>query len=65
MYRQYILKNFVKAYSTSISISVVWAVLEYIQFGELQDNRICDNVVFVLYLFALWYAFSQNYKKFK
>lgn len=51
---------FIKACIVSLAISEVWFVLEYIQFGELQGNRICDNVVFVLYLIALWYAFSKQ-----
>lgn len=51
---------FIKACIVSLAISAVWFVLEYAQFGELQGNRECDNVVFILYLIALWYAFSKQ-----
>ena len=53
---------FFKACVVSLAISSVWFVLEYAQFGELQGDRECDNIVFVLYLMALWYAFSRKSK---
>lgn len=53
----------IKSYIVSLAISAVWFVLEYAQFGELQRDRVCDNVVFVLYLFVLWYLFSQHQKE--
>lgn len=53
---------FIKSCVISLAISAIWFVLEYMQFGELQGNRTCDNVVFVLYLLALWYAFSRQDK---
>lgn len=49
----------IKACVVSFAISAVWYAFEWIQFKELQWDRQCDNVVFVLYLIALWYAFSQ------
>lgn len=56
---------FIKSCIVSLVISLIWFVLEYIQFRELQGNRICDNVVFTLYLLVLWYLFSQCSKKYK
>lgn len=53
----------IKSCIVSLAISAVWFVLEYSQFGELQGDRVCDNVVFVLYLLVLWYLFSQHQKE--
>lgn len=53
----------IKSCIVSLAISAVWFVLEYAQFGELQGDRVCDNVVFVLYLLVLWYLFSQHQKE--
>lgn len=50
---------FLKALVVSLAISAVWYYEEFKQFGELQTDRKCDNVIFILYLIALWYAFSQ------
>ena len=44
----------------SFAILAVWYGFEWIQFGELQFDRDCDNAVFLLYLIALTVAF---YKK--
>lgn len=57
------LKALIKACVVSLVISLIWFLVEYIQFGELQGNRICDNVVYVLYLLVLWYLFSHQNKK--
>lgn len=57
------LKAFIKACVVSLVISLIWFLVEYIQFGELQGNRICDNVVYVFYLLVLWYLFSHQNKK--
>lgn len=55
----------IKSCIVSLAISAVWFVLEYAQFGELQGGRVCDNVVFVLYLLVLWYLFSKQQKEYK
>lgn len=52
--------GFIKALIVSLAILAVWYMREWIEFGELQWDRECDNVVFVLYFFALWYAFSKK-----
>ena len=43
----------------SLVISAVWYMAEYIQFGELQWNRECDNIVSMLYMIALTIGFSK------
>ena len=40
-------------------IMLVWYILEWYQFGELQQNRTCDSVVSILYWFALMIGFSK------
>lgn len=52
-------KGFVIATLVSLSIMAIWYALEYMQFGQLQWNRTCDEVVSVLYFVALWIAFSR------
>lgn len=54
------MNGFIKALIVSLAILAVWFMREWIEFGELQWDRECDNVVFVLYFFALWYAFSKK-----
>ena len=55
----------IKSCIVSLAISAVWFVLGYAQFGALQGGRVCDNVVFVLYLLVLWYLFSKQQKEYK
>ena len=43
----------------NLAITTIWYRLEYLQFGEFQWNRKCDNVVSVLYFIALWIGFSK------
>lgn len=52
-------KGFVKAAVISIVIYIIWTFLEFLQFGEIQGDRICDNVVYVIYFVALCYGFSK------
>lgn len=52
--------SFVKAFVTNMAVSAVWYVLEYQQFGELQLERSCDNAVWYIYLFILWYLFHEK-----
>ena len=47
------------AFIINLAITAIWYRLEYLQFGELQWNRKCDNVVSVLYFIALWIGFSK------
>ena len=51
---------FIKAFITSIVILPFWYISEYQQFGELQFDRKCDNVVWLLYLAALTFAFASK-----
>ena len=47
------------AFIINLAITTIWYRLEYLQFGELQWDRKCDNVVGVLYFIALWIGFSK------
>lgn len=55
-------KGFVIAALITLAITSVWYGFEYLQFGELQWDRRCDEVVTVLYFFALWVGFSNKNK---
>lgn len=52
-------KGFMHAAVISIVIYIIWTFLEFWQFGEIQGDRICDNVVYVIYFMALWCGFSK------
>ena len=52
-------KGFILATLVSLSIVAIWYALEYMQFGTLQWNIKCDEVVIILYFIALWIAFSR------
>lgn len=53
------MKGFIMAALVSFAILAIWYRLEWMQFGELQWNRKCDDVVFALYFLVLWYLFSK------
>ena len=50
------IKGFIYAVLISLSITAVWYVYEYKQFGELQ----WDRDVSILYFIALWIAYSER-----
>lgn len=54
------IKGFIYAALISLSITAVWYVYEYKQFGELQWDRECDSIVSILYFIALWIAYSKR-----
>lgn len=54
-----VLKGFGIALLISLAVLAVWYGLEYMQFGELQHNRQCDEVIFWMYLVALAIGFSK------
>ena len=51
---------FIKAMVVNLAITAVWYAFEWKQFGELQWNRTCDNVVGILYFLVLWYLFANQ-----
>lgn len=51
---------FAKALIVSMAISAVWYAMEWMQYRELQWDRQCDNVVWVLYLLVLWRLFAHQ-----
>ena len=51
---------FLKALIVSMAISAVWYGYEWKQFKELQWNRQCDNIVWILYFGVLWYVFAHQ-----
>lgn len=52
-------KGLIIALIISYLIAMFWEFIEYLQFGKIQSDRICDSVVYVLYLVALWIGFSK------
>jgi hypothetical protein len=52
-------KGIALALLISTAITFVWYGLEWIEFGELQWNRGCDNIVYFLYTIALAIGFSK------
>ena len=54
------IKGFIYAVLISLSITAVWYVCEYKQFGELQWDRECDSIVSILNFIALWIAYSER-----
>lgn len=53
------IKGFIYAALVTMAITAVWYAFEYMQFGTLQWERQCDEVVSTLYFVALWIAFSR------
>lgn len=51
---------FVKAFIVSMAISAFWYAFEWMQYGELQWDRQCDNVVSLLYFIVLWWLFAHQ-----
>ena len=56
--KQYI-KSWWKALVVTLAITAIWYAAEFEQFGTLQWDRWCDNVVGVIYFFVLWWAFNE------
>ena len=54
----------IKAILANYLMLIPWRFFEYLQFGELQLNRHCDDVVWLLYLIILYIAFKPD-KTFK
>lgn len=52
------IKGVLISFVVSFVILGVWYLYEYHQFGELQWDRTCDEVVFWLYLLAMSISFS-------
>lgn len=49
----------IKSLIVNLAISAIWMVFEYVQFGELQFNRGCDNIVFAIYFGVIWFLFYK------
>ena len=43
-----------------MAVAALWYGLEFEQFGTLQWNRNCDNVVGAAYFFIIWWLFHKN-----
>lgn len=58
---------FIKAILANYLMLIPWRFFEYLQFGELQLNRHCDDVVWLLYFIILYIAFKSDktFKKLK
>lgn len=44
----------------NLAVAAVWYGLEFQQFGTLQWNRYCDNVVSTIYFFIIWWFAHKN-----
>lgn len=58
-----IIKSFLLSVLITLSITTIWYGLEWIQFGELQWDRECDNVVTYLYLIALTIGYTKWFER--
>ncbi len=54
------IEAFIKALIVNLAVTAIWYASEWLQFGELQFNRECDNIVSFIYLLILWYLFYKN-----
>ena len=54
------IRAFIEALTVNLAATAIWYASEWMQFGELQFNRECDNVVSIIYLFVLWYLFYEK-----
>ena len=51
-----------KATIHMLAISALWYGLEFMQYGTLQWDRQCDNVIGIIFLIVLWNAYHKiNY----
>lgn len=48
-----------KAITVNLAVTAIWYAAEYEQFGTLQWDRQCDNIVGMLYIFILWWMFRK------
>lgn len=48
-----------KSLIINLAVTAIWYTAEYEQFGELQWNRWGDNIIGVLYILILWWAFRK------
>lgn len=55
-----IMVAFIKAVVLNLAIYAVWYYLEYKQFGALQWDRKCDDVVGTIYFLATWYLLAKK-----
>ena len=53
------IKGVILACIITLTITAVWYGVEWIQFGKLQWNRNCDEIVTLLYFIALAIGFSK------
>lgn len=49
----------IKSIIINMAVIAIWYTIEYKQFGELQWNRWGDDVVGLIYIFILWWAFHE------
>ena len=47
----------IKAFITNLAVLAIGYATEYLQFGELQFDRECDEVVWCVYFIILFYLF--------
>lgn len=51
---------FIKAFITNLAVLAIWYGLEWVEFGELQWHRECDNTVWLVYFIILCYLYATK-----
>lgn len=49
-----------KAFVHLLAISAIWYGLEFMEFGTLQWNRTCDEIIGLIFFFILWKAYHTH-----
>ena len=48
-----------KSLITNLAVTAIWYAAEYEQFGTLQWDRWGDNIIGIIYITILWWAFHK------
>ena len=49
-----------KAFVHLLAISAIWYILEFMEFGTLQWDRACDNIIGFIFFFIIWGAYHKH-----
>lgn len=53
-------KAVAKAFVHLLAIFAIWYILEFMEFGTLQWNRTCDEIIGLIFFFILWKAYHTH-----
>lgn len=54
------IKSLWKSLIVNLAVTAIWYAAEYEQFGALQWDRWGDNIIGIIYVFILWWAFHKH-----